>query len=247
MTTHVSSSQAAATALGRTADLIMLGTLLVYSAAALAIGSYYGAPGLAAGVSLLLLLVGGAVFSTAAGSGLSRSVLALCLSAAVALHIHLGRGTLEFHFGVFVTLALLLVYRDWRPIVVSAAFFAVHHVAFDRMQAARHGRVLHAGTQLPEDRHARRLRGAADRPRGADRGAHGRHRAPGRRTLGAGARGRCRRPDLAGPGPRARHHGRRPGAQAGPGPRAADAAAGACLGGQRDHAPATRSPAATTT
>ena len=136
MTTHASSSQAAATSLGRTADLIMLGTLLVYSAAALAIGSYYGSPGLAAGVSLLLLLVGGAVFSGAAGSGLSRNVLALCLSAAVALHIHLGRGTLEFHFGVFVTLALLLVYRDWRPIVVTAAFFAVHHVAFDRMQAA---------------------------------------------------------------------------------------------------------------
>jgi methyl-accepting chemotaxis protein len=136
MTSHASSSKAAATSLGRTADLIMLGTLLVYSAAALAIGTYYGSPGLAAGVSLLLLLVGGAVFSGAASSGLSRSVLALCLSASVALHIHLGRGTLEFHFGVFVTLALLLVYRDWRPIVVTAAFFAVHHVAFDRMQAA---------------------------------------------------------------------------------------------------------------
>jgi len=139
MSSHVSSSQAAATSLGRTADLIMLGTLLVYSAAALAIGSYYGSPGLAAGISLLLLLVGGAVFSGSAGSGLSRNVLALCLSAAVALHIHLGRGTLEFHFGVFVTLALLLVYRDWRPIVVTAAFFAVHHVAFDRMQAAGMG------------------------------------------------------------------------------------------------------------
>ena len=139
MSSHASSSQAAAASLGRTADLIMLGTLLVYSAAALAIGSYYGSPGLAAGISLLLLLVGGAVFSGSAGSGLSRSVLALCLSAAVALHIHLGRGTLEFHFGVFVTLALLLVYRDWRPIVVSAAFFAVHHVAFDRMQAAGMG------------------------------------------------------------------------------------------------------------
>jgi len=52
------------------------------------------------------------------------------------LQINLGRGTIEFHFGVFVTLALLLVYRDWRPIVASAAFFAVHHVLFDRLQAA---------------------------------------------------------------------------------------------------------------
>jgi hypothetical protein len=38
----------------------------------------------------------------------------------VALHIQLGRGTLEFHFGVFAGLALLLLYRDWRPIVAGA-------------------------------------------------------------------------------------------------------------------------------
>ena len=49
----------------------------------------------------------------------------------VALHIQLGRGTLEFHFGVFVTLALLLVYSDWRPIVLSAAFFAVRRDVAD--------------------------------------------------------------------------------------------------------------------
>ena len=63
-----------------------------------------------------------------------------------ALQIHLGRGTIEFHFGVFVTLALLLVYRDWRPIVASAAFFAVHHVLFDRLQAA-----VEAARPLPEN------------------------------------------------------------------------------------------------
>ena len=57
----------------------------------------------------------------------------------VAWHIQLGRGALEFHFGVFVTLALLLVYRDWRPIVLAAALFAVHHIAFDRLQAAGFG------------------------------------------------------------------------------------------------------------
>jgi methyl-accepting chemotaxis protein len=36
---------------------------------------------------------------------------------------------------VFVTLALLLVYLDWRPIVFAAGLFAVHHVLFDRLQA----------------------------------------------------------------------------------------------------------------
>ena len=28
------------------------------------------------------------------------------------------------------------MYRDWRPIVFAAALVAVHHIAFDRMQAA---------------------------------------------------------------------------------------------------------------
>ncbi|MFO1333996.1 MAG: methyl-accepting chemotaxis protein [Piscinibacter sp.] len=138
MSTHAL-PQNSGNSLGRTADLIMLVTLAAFSAAALAIGQYYGSLGLATGVSLALLALGGFTYASAAGTLASRLVLALAVSSSVALHIHLGRGTLEFHFGVFVTLALLLVYRDWRPIVATAAFFAVHHVAFDRMQAAGMG------------------------------------------------------------------------------------------------------------
>ena len=136
MTASTAHRPTAADTLGRTADQIMLVTLGAFSAAALAIGQYYGSPGLAAGVSLLLLAIGGLGYASAAGTLMSRLLMAVCVSSSVALHIHLGRGTLEFHFGVFVTLALLLVYRDWRPIVAAAAFFAVHHVAFDRLQAA---------------------------------------------------------------------------------------------------------------
>ena len=138
MSTHAL-PQNSGNSLGRTADLIMLVTLAAFSAAALAIGQYYGSLGLATGVSLALLALGGFTYASAAGTLASRLVLALAVSSSVALHIHLGRGTLEFHFGVFVTLALLLVCRDWRPIVATAAFFAVHHVAFDRMQAAGMG------------------------------------------------------------------------------------------------------------
>ncbi|MFT3956666.1 MAG: methyl-accepting chemotaxis protein [Piscinibacter sp.] len=139
MTASTARHHAADNALGRTADQIMLVTLGAFSAAALAIGQYYGSLGLAAGVSLLLLAIGGLAYAGAAGTLMSRLLLAVCVSSSVALHIDLGRGTLEFHFGVFVTLALLLVYRDWRPIVAAAAFFAVHHVAFDRLQAAGFG------------------------------------------------------------------------------------------------------------
>jgi methyl-accepting chemotaxis protein len=118
------------------ADQMMLAALGIGALASVSIGNYYGGMLLALGGSALLLLGGFAAYGLGRGSLGSRLVLAICLGSMVALYIHLGRGTLEFHFGVFVTLALLLVYLDWRPIVALAAFFAVHHVLFDRLQAA---------------------------------------------------------------------------------------------------------------
>jgi methyl-accepting chemotaxis protein len=46
---------------------------------------------------------------------------------------------IEMHFGVFVVLAFLLVYLDWRVIIFGAVMIAVHHVLFDRLQAAGYG------------------------------------------------------------------------------------------------------------
>jgi methyl-accepting chemotaxis protein len=84
----------------------------------------------------VLLLAAAAVFALARGSLFAKLVMPVLAMAMVALHIQLGRGTLEFHFGVFVTLGIQLVYRDWKPLVVGAAAIAVHHVVFDRLQAA---------------------------------------------------------------------------------------------------------------
>jgi methyl-accepting chemotaxis protein len=126
-------------AVARQADLVMLLTLVGSCLAALAIAQSYGAMPLAIGASLGLLAVAGLAFQGARGTLVSAAVLTACNVAAVALHIQLGRGTIEFHFGVFVLLGLLLVYRDWRPIVLAAGLFAVHHVVFDRLQALNWG------------------------------------------------------------------------------------------------------------
>ncbi len=135
MTSPTRAPHAADSASRRNGDAVMMIALTASTVAAAAIGNFYGSLALALSVSGLLLAVGAAVFWGGRGSSMSRFVLTLCLSASVALHIQLGRGMQEFHFGVFVTLALLLVYSDWRPILASAAFFAVHHVLFDRLQA----------------------------------------------------------------------------------------------------------------
>jgi methyl-accepting chemotaxis protein len=122
--------------LGITGDRTVLAALALASVAAVAIGWQYGQLATALVGALALLALGGLGFALGRGTLFSRMTLGVALAAMVALHIHLGRGTLEFHFGVFVTLALMLVYRDWRPIVAVAGFFAVHHVLFDRLQAA---------------------------------------------------------------------------------------------------------------
>ncbi len=74
-------------------------------------------------------------YTAARGSLLSRILLTFALVSFVTLHIHLARGMLELHFGVFVTLALLLVYRDWRPIAFAAGLFITYQLGIDRLQA----------------------------------------------------------------------------------------------------------------
>ncbi|PXW17582.1 methyl-accepting chemotaxis protein [Paraburkholderia caballeronis] len=121
--------------IAKQADVVTYFTLVCSALAAVLIGQHYFETQLAVVGSLVLVAAGSAAFFGARGTALSCAVLTLCNAAAVALHIQVSHGTTEFHFGVFVLLGLLLVYRDWRPLVLAAGFFAVHHVAFDRLQA----------------------------------------------------------------------------------------------------------------
>ena len=125
-----------ARSMAASADRLILAALAGSLLVAIAAGLSYGQLSTALVVGGALTALGTAATLLAGGSLTSRLVLAGCLAAMVALHIQIGRGTLEFHFGVFVTLALLVVYRDWRPIMAAAALFAAHHVLFDRLQAA---------------------------------------------------------------------------------------------------------------
>ncbi|MFP8781092.1 methyl-accepting chemotaxis protein [Hydrogenophaga sp. RWCD_12] len=120
-------------------DQVMLAAVLLSAVAAVAIGFVYYEPVLAMVGAAVAAGLGVGVYLTLRGTLASRMLLAMTQVALVALHIQLAHGEVEFHFGVFVTLALLMVYLDWRPIVFAAALFAVHHVLFDRLQAAGFG------------------------------------------------------------------------------------------------------------
>ncbi len=118
----------------RDADRMMLVAIALQTVLALVLGWQWGQSGTAWLVGLPLLGAALLLFFTAGGSALAAHGMAMITMALVALHIQLARGMLEFHFGVFVALAFLLVYRHWAPIVTGAAVIAVHHVLFDRLQ-----------------------------------------------------------------------------------------------------------------
>ena len=127
------------------ASLASLGDKILWVAIGLSalgsvvLGQQFVDSGWAMGITLVLLVLAGIGYAVSRGTQGSRYVLTFVLVSFVALHIQLGRGMIELHFGVFVVLAFLLVYLDWKVIVFGAVLFAVHHVVFDRLQAAGYG------------------------------------------------------------------------------------------------------------
>lgn len=111
--------------------LIVLGLAFIVS---LGLAGWYGT--WAESVVIGGLSVGGAlaICNMAPGSLLSRMTNAVALMMMVALHIHQAHGMIEMHFGVFVGLAFLFAYRDWRPLLLGAVLIALHHVLFNLMQ-----------------------------------------------------------------------------------------------------------------
>ena len=117
------------------ADRMVAGVLLLGAVAAIALGVVNGPALSGSTMAVALCAAGWIAWRLAPGTVFSRVCLAVIGMLMVSLHIQLAMGLTELHFGVFVFLAFLLVYRDWRPIVAAALTIAVHHIAFDRLQA----------------------------------------------------------------------------------------------------------------
>ncbi|TDF39765.1 hypothetical protein EYS14_09685 [Alteromonadaceae bacterium M269] len=64
----------------------------------------------------------------------THHIVALSMLIFVALHLQQAQGMTELHFGVFVILAMLVLYQNWRILLTSVLFVAVHHLSFFIMQ-----------------------------------------------------------------------------------------------------------------
>lgn len=118
------------------ADRVMLAALAFLFLASLAIGLGTGTIGITLAVAIPALAVPALVYKMAPGSLASRLTVAFALMVFSALNIQQAGGMIEAHFSIFVLLAFLLYYRDWRPIIAAAALIAVHHLSFNYLQAA---------------------------------------------------------------------------------------------------------------
>lgn len=121
------------------ADRLMLGALCFLLFACLVFAALTDTWGVALAVGLPAVATPYALYRMAPGSLLSRLAIAAAFMIFAALAIQQARGQIESHFGIFVLLAFLLYYRDWRPVVFAAGVIAVHHLAFNFMQAANLG------------------------------------------------------------------------------------------------------------
>ena len=121
------------------ADRIMVGMLAILLFACIGIAAGTGQWSAALIVGIPGALVPIVLLRTAPGAFVGRAAVAVSFMLFPALMIHLTRGMLEMHFGIFVTLAFLMAYCEWRLIVLAAGVIAVHHLGFNFLQAANTG------------------------------------------------------------------------------------------------------------
>jgi methyl-accepting chemotaxis protein len=116
------------------ADRLLVGVLWGLAALSFALAPWHGTWGAALLVAIPAAVIPSFLAYAWPGSLATRLAVAASLMIFCALNIHQALGMIELHFGIFVLLAFLLCYCDWRPIVLGAGVAAVHHLSFNYLQ-----------------------------------------------------------------------------------------------------------------
>jgi methyl-accepting chemotaxis protein len=110
--------------------------LFVFS---LILASWYDSWAEALFIGLPAALIPTLLANTQATSAATRISFGISLMIFAALNIQQAHGMLEIHFGIFVGLAMLLYFRDWRPVLAAAVTIAAHHLLFSYLQQPING------------------------------------------------------------------------------------------------------------
>jgi methyl-accepting chemotaxis protein len=120
-------------------DTLLLWVLSIHLLVCLGVGLGNGSWGVALLLGVPALLVPAALRQMDAGGLATRLAVAGAFMVFAALLIHQAHGMIEAHFGIFVLLAFLVLYCDWKAPVFAAVIIAVHHILFSWMQAGGTG------------------------------------------------------------------------------------------------------------
>src|SRR5277367_6379078 len=95
----------------RAGDRLLLGVLATLTVMAFALAPWYGTWAEALAIAVPALAVCAWLVRAHSGALVTRCAIAAALVIVTALHIHQAHGMIEIHFGLFVLLAFLLIYR----------------------------------------------------------------------------------------------------------------------------------------
>lgn len=96
----------------------------------------YGTYSFAIVASLLVGALALAGYVMLRGTRACSALFAACLMLFSAVMIQAQMGRIEMHFHIFSALALVIIYRDWLPVIVAAGVIAVHHLLLTGLQLA---------------------------------------------------------------------------------------------------------------
>jgi methyl-accepting chemotaxis protein len=122
------------TGLWQESDRLMLMVMGLLTLVSFGLAPWYGTWFEALTIGLPTAAITFFLVRTQPGALLTRLYVGAAFMLMCALHIHQAHGMIELHFGIFALLAILLFYRDWRPVVVAAGVIAVHHLSFNFLQ-----------------------------------------------------------------------------------------------------------------
>lgn len=98
------------------------------------VGLYFGTLSEAFIVGLPLCLLPIWLLKTQPNNALTPHVVAAAIMMFSFLHIQQTYGLIEVHFEIFILMAMLIMFVQWRVFITAIVFVAVHHLSFYYLQ-----------------------------------------------------------------------------------------------------------------
>jgi len=108
--------------------------LILLFAESIAMAFVYGTYLEAVLIGLPAMLVPLWLFKSIPDAALTKHVSALAAMIFACLHIHQMNGLIEVHFEIFILMAILIIFSDWKVFISATLLVAVHHLSFYFMQ-----------------------------------------------------------------------------------------------------------------